>query len=81
LISAYLLILSTSKQLSLEFSNFKSWFELAHYSAMASLANLKETRKRKVEKEMRKYHERWTFEYFFIENADNRLLCLIAIKL
>jgi len=31
---------------------------------------LKETRKRKVEEEMRKFQERWTFEYFFIENAD-----------
>jgi len=29
----YLLILFNSKQLSLEFSNFKSWFELAHCSA------------------------------------------------
>ena len=45
---------------------------------MASSANSKTTRKRKVEEEMRKFNEKWTFEYFFIENADNRPLCLIC---
>ena len=45
---------------------------------MASSVNLKETRKRKVEEEMRKFNEKWTCEYFFIENADSRPLCLIC---
>jgi len=27
---------------------------------------------------MRKFQERWTFEYFFIENADIGPLCLIC---
>ena len=45
---------------------------------MASSANLKETRKRKVEEEMRKFNEKWTSEYFFIENADSRPLYLIC---
>ena len=43
---------------------------------MASSANSKETRKRKVEEEMRKFNE--TSEYFFIENVDNRPLYLIC---
>ena len=42
---------------------------------MASFSNLKETRKKKVEEEMQKFNEKWNSEYFFIENADNRLLC------
>ena len=45
---------------------------------MASSANSKETRKRKVEEEMRKFNEKWTSEYFFIDNADSRPLCLIC---
>ena len=61
-----------------EFRKFKPWFQLIHHSAMASSANSKETRKRKVEEEMRKFNEKWTSEYFFIENADNRSLCLIC---
>ena len=44
---------------------------------MASSANSKETRKRKVEEEMRKFNET-SSEYFFIENVDNRPLCLIC---
>jgi len=47
---------------------------------MASLGNLKETRNRKVEEEMRKFQERWTFEYFLIENANKRPLCLICYQ-
>ena len=43
-------------------------------------SNSKETRKRKVEEEMRKFNEKWTSEYFFIENADSRPLCLICNK-
>ena len=43
---------------------------------MASSANSKEIRKRKIEEEMRKFNEKWTSEYFFIENADSRPLCL-----
>ena len=27
---------------------------------------------------MRKFHKKWTSEYFFIENADGRPLCLIC---
>ena len=27
---------------------------------------------------MRKFNEKWTSEYFFIENADSRPLCLIS---
>ena len=45
---------------------------------MASSANLKETRKRKVEEETQKFNEKWTSKYFFIENADSRPLCLIC---
>ena len=45
---------------------------------MASFANLKKTRKRKVEEEMRKFNKKWTSEYYFIENADSRPLCLIC---
>ena len=45
---------------------------------MASSANSKETRKRKVEEEMQKFNEKWTSEYFFVENADSRPLCLIC---
>ena len=45
---------------------------------MASSVNSKETRKKKLEKEMQKFNEKWTFEYFFIENADSRSLCLIC---
>ena len=45
---------------------------------MVSFANLKETRMRKVEEEMRNFNEKATFEYFFIEIADNRPLCLIC---
>ena len=45
---------------------------------MASTANSKETRKRKVEEEMRKFNEKWTFKYFFSENADSRPLYLIC---
>ena len=45
---------------------------------MASSANSKETRKRKVDEEMRKFNEKWTSEYFFIENADSGPLCLIC---
>ena len=44
---------------------------------MANFANSKETRKREVEEEMRKFNDKWTSEYFFIENADSRPLCLI----
>ena len=42
------------------------------------MANSKETRKRKIEEEMRNFNEKWTSEYFFIENADSRPLCLIC---
>ena len=50
---------------------------------MASSANSKETRKRKVEVEMQKFNEKWIIhkyfsEYFFSENADCRPLCLIC---
>ena len=45
---------------------------------MASSANSKETRKRKIDDEMQKFNEKWTSEYFFIENADSRPLCLIC---
>ena len=45
---------------------------------MASSANLKDTRKRKVEEEMQKFNEKWTSEYFFSQNADSRPLCLIC---
>ena len=43
----------------------------------ASTANAKETRKRKVEEKIQKFNKKWTSEYFFIENADSRPLCLI----
>ena len=36
---------------------------------MADSAISKETNK-KAEEEMQKFNEKWTFEYFFIENAD-----------
>ena len=45
---------------------------------MASSANSKETRKKKVEEEMQKFNKKWTSKYFFIENADSRPLCLIC---
>ena len=45
---------------------------------MASSANSKETRKRKVEEEMQKFNKKWTSEYFFIKNANSRPLCLIC---
>ena len=45
---------------------------------MASSTNLKETRKKKAEEEMQKFNEKWISEYFFIENADSRPLCLIC---
>ena len=45
---------------------------------MASFANLKETRKRKVEEEMQKFNEKWTYKYFFIEKAKSRSLCFIC---
>ena len=45
---------------------------------MANFANSKEKRKKKVEEEMRKFNEKWTFEYFFIENADSRPFCSIC---
>ena len=48
---------------------------------MASFANSKETRKRKVEEDMQKFNDKWNSEYFFIENADSRPLCWFAIKL
>ena len=38
----------------------------------------RETRKRKVEEEMRKFNDKWTSEYFFIENADSRPVYLIC---
>ena len=44
------------------------------------MANSKETRKRKIEEEMRNVNEKWTSEYFFIENADRRPLCLICVQ-
>ena len=43
---------------------------------MASSANSKQTRKRK--EELRKFNEKCTSEYFFIENADSRHLRLIC---
>ena len=45
---------------------------------MASFANSKQTRKRKIEEEMPKFNEKCTSEYFFIKNADSRPLCLIC---
>ena len=45
---------------------------------MASSANSKETRKRKLEEEMQKFNKKWTSEYFFIKNADSKPLCLIC---
>ena len=45
---------------------------------MASSTNSKETRKRKVEEEMRKFNGKSTSEYFFIENAGSRHMCLIC---
>lgn len=45
---------------------------------MATSANLKETKKRKIEEEKRIFQKRWTLDYFFIENSDKRLLCLIC---
>ena len=29
---------------------------------------------------MRNFNEKWTSEYFFIENADRRPLCLICVQ-
>ena len=60
-----------------EFSKFKPWFQLIHHSAMAFSANSKETRERKVEEEMRKFNEKWTSEYFLIENTDSRPVTLV----
>ena len=37
---------------------------------MADSANSEETENRKAEEEVRKFNEKWTFEYFFIENTD-----------
>ena len=51
---------------------------MIYYYAMSSSANSKETRKKKVEEEMQKFNEKWTSEYFFIENADSGPLCLIC---
>ena len=45
---------------------------------MASSANSKETRKRKVGEDMQKLNEKWISEYFFVENADSRPMCLIC---
>ncbi|XP_076806240.1 general transcription factor II-I repeat domain-containing protein 2-like [Clavelina lepadiformis] len=42
------------------------------------VANLQQTKKRKLEDENRMFQTRWTFEYFFIENTDKRPLCLIC---
>ena len=67
-VTAYLLILCKSNQpIVQEFSRFKPWFQLIHHSAVASSANSKETRKRKVEEEIRKFNKKWTSEYFFIK--------------
>ena len=46
--------------------------------AIASSAKSNEKKKRKVEKEMQKFNEKWTSEYFFIKNPDSRPLCLIC---
>ena len=50
---------------------------------MATFENSKETRKRNVAEEIQRdtkntKNEKWTSEYFFIENADSRPLCLIC---
>ena len=45
---------------------------------MANSAYSKGTRNRKIEEEMRNFNEKWTSEYFFIENADSRPLQLIC---
>ncbi|CAK8679888.1 unnamed protein product [Clavelina lepadiformis] len=42
------------------------------------VANLQQTKKRKLKDENRMFQTRWTFEYFFIENTDKRPLCLIC---
>ena len=34
---------------------------------MASFTNMKETRKRKVDEEVQKFNERWTFDYFSLK--------------
>ena len=66
--------MSNSNQHVREFSKFEPWFQNHHFA----MANSKETRKRKIEEEMRNFNEKWTSEYFFIENADSRPLCLIC---
>jgi len=45
---------------------------------MAALENLKNTKKRKVEEKKRYFQKSWNLDYFFIENPDGRLLCLIC---
>ena len=69
--------MSNSNQHVQELSKFEPWFQIHHF-AMANSANSKETRKRKIEEEMRNFNEKWTSEYFFIKNADSRPLCLIC---
>ena len=36
------------------------------------------TKKRKVEEEKRVFKERWTEDYFFVNNSDKKPLCLIC---
>ena len=38
------------------------------------------TKKRKVEEEKRVFKERWTKDYFFVNNSDKKPLCLICNK-
>ena len=38
------------------------------------------TKKRKVEEEKRVFKERWTEDYFFVNNSDEKPLCLICNK-
>ena len=66
--------MSNSNQHVQEFSKFEPWFQIHHFA----MANSKETRKRKIEEEMQNFNEKWTSEYFVIENADSRPLCLIC---
>ena len=47
---------------------------------MASFKKPKEIRKRNIEEERRRFLERWTFEYFFIQNDDKKPLCLICYQ-
>ena len=37
-------------------------------------------KKRKVEEEKRVFKERWTEDYFFVNNSDEKPLCLICNK-